>query len=161
MPVIESSGWLNSIYDKLEGQLEDLEKHQLEYGYYPEDHHYGADMSMGSLALIHERGSEERNIPARPFVLYSAYLIDSKDKNIFSRTFINYIYKKRGEGELRKLGRQAVKAIGRSIDEQNFEPLKPETVQKKGSSVILIDTQELFNGARYKIVKPEVNSSVD
>ena len=148
------SEWDASFFDDLDKTLVELENDQIEYGYIKDEIHHGSGLPMGTLATIMEYGSDERNIPARPFVLYSAYILE-ENHTPFITAFNNYVYKKRGKEALKPLGRKGVRSIQTSIMTQDFAPLKPETVAKKGSSTILVENHELINSASYKIVPPE------
>ena len=148
------SEWDGEFFAVLDKSLKALENDQVEYGYIDDKIHHGSDLPMGTLATIMEYGSDERNIPARPFVLYSAYILE-EDHNLFTTAFNNYVYKQRGAEALKPLGRRGVRSIQTSIMTQDFAPLKPETVKKKGFDTILVENHELINSATYKIVPPE------
>lgn len=153
MPELRMSSVVNdSFFDKLQERDARLDKVEVEYGYYETKMHRASGLSMGSLALIQEYGSIKRNIPARPFVYYSAYLINDKDVSIMRKAAIDYLFKRKDTKiSFAPVGRMGVRTIQRSIMSQRFTPLKPSTVAKKGSSTILVEDGELINGAEWKI----------
>lgn len=155
MATVVSTGWLGDFWSNLTKDLQELDDLQIEYGYYAEDIHKNSGLEMGTLATIMEYGSDQRNIPARPFVLYSAYILLDEPSSIFTTPFVNFLYKGKGKDTFNSLARRGVRSIQKSIMTQDFEELKPETIAKKGFSTILVENHELINGIRYKISKKE------
>lgn len=146
------STWDDSFYDRLQEREYRLEQIEVEYGYYGDKTHKASGLPMGSLALIQEYGSTKRNIPARPFVFYSAYVLNDKDIAIMRKAAIDYLFKRKTASiSFSPVGRMGVRTIQRSIMSQRFQPLAPSTVTKKGSPTILVETNELLNSAEWKI----------
>lgn len=146
------SRWNLSFFDQLEERTYRLESVGVEYGYYDDKIHTESGLPIGSLAMIQEYGSVKRNIPARPFVFYSAILLNDKDISAMRKAAVDYLFKRKSATEsFTPVGRRGVRMIQRSIMSQRFTPLKPSTVAKKGSSTILVETSELINGAEWKI----------
>ncbi len=142
----------DSFFDQLQEREYRLEQVEVEYGYYEDKVHKASGLPMGSLALIQEYGSVKRNIPARPFVFYSAYLINDHDVKIMRKAMIDFLFKRKSARQsFTPVGRMGVRTIQRSIMSQRFKPLAPTTVAKKGSSTILVETNELLNSAEWKI----------
>jgi len=142
----------DSFYDRLQEREFRLEQVEVEYGYYDDKVHKASGLPMGSLALIQEYGSIKRNIPARPFVFYSAYLLNDRDIRIMRKAAVDFLFKRKSaKVSFTPVGRMGVRTIQRSIMSQRFTPLAPSTVAKKGSSTILVETNELLNSAEWKI----------
>lgn len=142
----------DSFFDALQEREYRLEQVEVEYGFYGDKTHKGSGLPVGSLALIQEYGSTTRNIPARPFVFYSAVLLNEKDIDTMRKAAIDYLFKKKSAKEsFSKVGRMGVRTIQRSIISQNFVPLAPRTVAAKGFSTILVENHELINAAQWKI----------
>lgn len=146
------SKWDDSFFDQLQERSYRLDSVSVEYGYYEDKVHNASGLPIGSLALIQEYGSTKRNIPARPFVFYSAMLLNDKDISAMRKGMIDYLLKRKdAKTSFTAVGRSGVRSIQRSIMSQRFTPLAPSTVAKKGSSTILVETSKLLNSAEYKI----------
>ncbi len=142
----------DSFFDSLEERQYRLGQVEIEYGYYAEKDHKGSGMSIGSLALIQEYGSIKRNIPARPFVFYSATLLNDQDIELMKRGMVDYLFRRKSAtASFSRVGKMGVRTIQRSIMTQRFTPLKPQTIAEKGSSTILVEKNELINNAKWKI----------
>lgn len=142
----------DSFFDQLQEREYRLEQVEVEYGYYADKTHKASGLPMGSLALIQEYGSVSRNIPARPFVFYSAILLNDRDINIMRKAAVDFLFKRKAaQASFAPVGRMGVRTIQRSIMSQRFKPLAQSTIAKKGSSTILVETNELINSAQWKI----------
>lgn len=142
----------DSFFDRLQEREYRLEQVEVEYGYYAEKEHKGSGLPVGSLALIQEYGSNKRNIPARPFVFYSATLLNDKDYETIKRGMVDFLFhRKSAQSSFSRVGKMGVRTIQRSIMTQRFVPLKPKTVAAKGFSTILVENHELINSAQWKI----------
>ena len=151
MPSIESN-WDMSFFDQLSERMYRMEDIQVEGGYFEDSKiHSGSGLPMGSLALIQERGSIKRGIPARGFVVYSAVFLAEETKAM-SKAYVDYaLRRKSAKVSMTPVGRLMVRSIQKSIMSQKFVPLAPTTIAQKGSSTILVENHELINGATYKI----------
>lgn len=146
------SKWDLSFFDQLEERTYRLDSIGVEYGYFEDKIHTASGLPMGSLALIQEYGSVKRSIPARPFVFYSAIIINDQDIAAMKKASIDYLFKRKSATQsFSPVGRRGVRMIQRSIMSQRFTPLSPNTVKKKGSSTILVETSELLNSVEWKI----------
>lgn len=142
----------DSFFDSLQERTYRLDQVGIEYGFYGDKKHKGSGMPMGNLALIQEYGSVKRNIPARPFVFYSAVLLNERDYDIMRKAAVDFLFKRKtATASFTSVGRMGVRSIQRSIMSQKFTPLKPATVAAKGFSTILVENHELINGAQWKI----------
>lgn len=151
MPSIDSS-WDFSFYDQLSERLYRLNEITIEGGYFQDSGlHTGSGMPISSLAVIQERGSIKRGIPARGFVVYSAVYLAEESKAM-SKAYTDYVLKRKSaKVSMTPVGRLMVRSIQKSIMSQKFVPLAPTTISHKGSSTILVENHELINGATYKI----------
>lgn len=140
-----------SFYDSLMEREYRLEQIEVESGYLSEKIHQDSNLPIGTLALIHTRGSVARNIPARDFMLLGAVYWQEEHK-VFSKAYIDYVFKRKSpETSFKHVGRSGVRSIQKAIMSQKFVPLKPRTVAEKGSSTILYDTGELINSVEWKV----------
>lgn len=138
------------IWNEIESNLEEIDETCVDIGYYDDDTHEESGLAMSDLATIHERGSEKNNIPARPFMSRSGDMLYS-DKSIQDVLTNAIIMKIKPEAAYSQIGVIGQKSIQAAIDTQAFIPLKPETIARKGSSVILIDSKQLYNEPKYKV----------
>jgi hypothetical protein len=117
----------------------------------------GSDLVLR--ASVHEFGAPSRNIPQRSFLRAT---IDEKRSDLIARAA-------RGAGrvldavskganaqeatrkELDLLGLFAVRAVRERIRSNIPPPLKPETIEAKGSSVALIDTGRMIQAITHKV----------
>lgn len=142
----------DSFFDYLQERSYRLEQVEVEYGFYEDKMHKGSGLPAGTLASIQEFGSVTRNIPARPFVVYSAFLLNDKDIDSMRKASIDFLFKKKPAlTSFRNVGRLGVRSIQRSIISQKFTPLAPKTVAAKGFSTILVENHELINLAEWKV----------
>lgn len=151
MPSIKSK-IVFSEYDKYLKREKSLQGVTIEFGYPKKETHNASGNDIGGLALILERGTS--NMPARPFVRNSAFLLMGMrgySKNV-RNGYMNYVFKNKDKDACFKaIGEAGASAIKKSIQSQNFAPLAKSTIRKKGFSTILIETKELFNKATYVI----------
>ena len=54
---------------------------------------------------------------------------------------------------LKTISEECADKLREGIDTQEFKPLAPSTVAKKGSDVILINTNQLYDDAKGKVEK--------
>ncbi len=106
------------------------------------------------VAAVHEFGSPSQGIPERPFVR------PSLDKNRAKRSALNKQNLKKVlnggitiDAALGQLGHMAAGDIQEEIRNGNFAPLKPATIQRKGSSKPLIDTGQMRQSVTYELEK--------
>ena len=118
----------------------------------------GEVITNAELAFIHSNGSPVNNIPPRPFLQPA---IQSHIDEI-SQMLLNayaYIVKgntEEGERRLNALGIYAVNLVKDMFKKghNNWPPLKPETIRRKGSSLPLVDTGEMRNSITYIVRTP-------
>lgn len=112
---------------------------------------FSRKLTVAMLGAIHEFGSPENNIPARPF-LGQTYkknlsLIKSRSRAVVKGVQSSKITAHEG---LSKLGEWYVGAIKEEITTGEFAPLKPATIAAKGSSRPLIDTAQMRNSITWR-----------
>lgn len=109
-----------------------------------------------ALAVIHEFGVPQKNIPSRPF-LRSTFDAKKGDwNNLLSRMALGVLRGKLTvEQALGLLGQRASADVKLRITSgNNFVPNAPRTIAAKGSSRPLIDTVRLVNSISYVVVTP-------
>lgn len=123
------------------------------------DDAHGADREINNAALayIHDNGAPEAGIPARPFMRPG---IENAKPAIIKG------FKEAGQAALsgqhdrvvkmlNRIGLTAQSAIQEKITDGPFVPLKPETIERKGSDKPLIDTGQLRKSITYVVETPE------
>lgn len=116
---------------------------------------HGADAGVfdgfaAQKAMWQEYGTS-RGIPSRPFLRNTLYSKSSQWAEEISPLLQDLMFGNSTTEEItNKLGVMMRQSIKKTIDEQNFVPLKPATVRAKGSSMILIDTGDMYNAIDYK-----------
>lgn len=118
-----------------------------------EKKHKGSGLDMAHLAAIHEHGNDEVNIPPRPFMAQSfdkhrTEVDQQKDRGLSDI----YEGKKTTEGALETLGVFFKGKVQETIGSGEFEPNKPATIARKGSSVPLIDQGTLRQSVDHEVV---------
>jgi hypothetical protein len=118
--------------------------------------HEGASLSNAELALIHEHGSPVRNIPARPFFV-SGIEEGAKEITDAARQVADQALKRGSSGSTARrvamdlVGQMAVNAVKKKILANQFTPLKPATIKRKGHDQALIETGQLFDSISYDV----------
>ena len=110
-------------------------------------------ITMATLGAIHEFGSTKANIPARSFIQMP---LERKFKQELSR---NKGFKQAlKELDITKLNNEAGLTATVVINDAfasggfgEWTPLKPETIRRKGSDGILIDTGDLRRSISYEV----------
>ena len=132
-------------------QVKQLEKQEVNYGYFDERHYSG--LNMATLAAIHEQGWN--GLPARDFI-YSTQINFTKDlqrltKRLF-RDIVNGIGPQNG---LEAIGKAGAKKIKYTIDTGTFSNNKVSAkwAETKGFADALIHYGDLRNAATFKVSK--------
>lgn len=110
----------------------------------------GADSSVdgnADIGLIHEYGSQTANIPERSFLRVPLALKRDEIKKVFDTAVVKEAME---AGDIRRvfglLGVRAEQIVQEAFSTGGFghwTPLKEDTVKRKGSSAILMDTGQL------------------
>ena len=151
----------NSLVKELEKELEYMSRMQVEYGYFPEQFHTEANLPTASVAEFNNNGVKNSkggwHIPPRPFLDNAHYITeDNLPKfNAIMQDSLVYGGKMQIRTGLKMIGDQVADNIRESIEMQNFKELAPSTIAQKGSDVQLIETNELYDSATYKITRDE------
>jgi hypothetical protein len=109
-------------------------------------------IDQAGIARVHEYGHLEKGIPERSFMRSS---FAENRTTLESELAAQYVAITEG----RTTTHRALEVVGMLHESQvkakirsNIPPpLKPATVERKGSSVALIDTKQLHDGIRYKL----------
>lgn len=111
-------------------------------------------LTVAALGAIHEFGSPENNIPARPFMAQTytnnLSLLKSRSRKVVKAVQSGNLGAEIG---LKTLGEWYTGAIKETITNGEFVPLKPATAAAKGSSRPLIDTAQMRNSITWKRVR--------
>lgn len=112
----------------------------------------GGSINNATLAAIHELGAASRGIPARPFLVPTIKKNSVRYVDLMAQGFKLVLHDKQNARQFyEKIGLQASSDVKEYIANGNFEPLKQETIDRKGSSKPLIDTAELRNSINYEV----------
>lgn len=115
--------------------------------------HEGGEMTVAALAIVHEYGVPDQNIPSRPFMRKTWEGNKGDTKKKAQLAFGSVIRGRWTPREaLSRMGLDYEDKIRATIDNGNFKPLKPATVAAKGSSKPLIDTGDLRRRVTSKVV---------
>lgn len=108
------------------------------------------------IAATHEFGSPERGIPERSFL--RSGMRENQEKYVRLNK-VNLVRILRGqltsEQALGQLGEMAKGDVQQKIRSGDFAPLKPSTVDRKGSSKPLIDTGQMVQSVSYELGEGE------
>lgn len=119
----------------------------------------GERITNAELAFIHTNGSPVKNIPPRPFVQPAIEAHQTEISQMLLDAFAYIMGGKKQEGvrRLNVLGIFAVEVVKDMFKKghNNWPPLKPETIKRKGSDLPLVDTGEMRNSITYVIKTPE------
>jgi hypothetical protein len=147
MTVIDKDkGWNN-----IQKELQILKKGSTKVGLQSGEPVEGEPMlTMAELGSIHEFGTKDGDIPARPFM---STTFDDNKKNL--NNFIAALTSKVMQGNMP--AKQAVALLGEwyeakiksKINSIRFPPNAPTTIARKGSSKPLIDTGQMRNSIRH------------
>lgn len=109
-------------------------------------------MSLVDVAIIHEFGAPEANIPARSFI--RDWVDESKaqhDEEMAKMAKLVIAGKMDAETALKRLGLRRQGEVQKRIAAGIGEPLKQSTIDRKGSSKQLIDTGQLRAGISHEV----------
>ncbi|UUW39709.1 hypothetical protein VP14_022 [Vibrio phage VPMCC14] len=147
----------DSLVREMEKDLEYLDSVSVEYGYFEGDLHQASGNMLSEIARWNNDGVKAKDgsihIPSRPF-LDNAHIITGNDIpefNAIMQDSLMFGGKRQIQTGLKIVGDKTADNIRESIDMQNFTPLAPSTIVKKGNDVILIEDWELYEKADYKI----------
>lgn len=109
-------------------------------------------INNAELAAVHEFGTRDGRIPERSFIRSSMH--DNRDDYVGMHAG-NLRKVVRGEMQFEKsldlLGVKAASDVQEKIRRGELEPLKPATIQRKGSSTPLIDTGHLRQSITHEV----------
>lgn len=114
-------------------------------------------ITMATLGAIHEFGSPKVNIPARSFIQMP---LERKFKEDLGKNvgFKNAVKELNIDKMNQEAGESAVETIQSAFASGGFgqwAPLKPETIRRKGSDGILIDTGDLRRSISYEVMNDQ------
>lgn len=111
---------------------------------------------VAMIAAVHEFGSPERGIPERSFL--RSGMRENGEKYVRLNK-VNLVRILRGqltvEQALGQLGEMAKGDVQQKIRSGDFAPLKPATVNRKGSSKPLVDTGQMVQSVTYELGEGE------
>lgn len=115
------------------------------------------EINNPTLGLSHEFGVASLNIPPRSFLRMPLISeLPNKMRQIGKNVWADLIAQKGLRHSLEQLGLIAVQTIEMAFATGGFgrwQPLKPQTIARKGSSAILIDSAQLRKSVSFAIVE--------
>ena len=118
---------------------------------------YENGKSVLDIGMIHEYGSDNMDIPQRSFLRTPFFVNRDKMNNFINKQFKAVLEKgKDAEVAMELIGVKAQSISQGAFSNEGYGfwvPLKPETIKRKGSSAILIDTGTLRNSITYAVSK--------
>ena len=130
--------------------LSDVSDLEIGVGFNAKSGSYPDGTSVTMVAAWNELGTE--NIPSRPFM---RQMMEKEERNI--NNYLKRYLKMACTGDLTteaaldKIGNYLKYKIKESIREGEYEPNAPSTIAKKGSSVPLIDTRQMYRSVIYEV----------
>lgn len=126
-------------FRRIVAQLKEASGSEVTAGWHADKKHDG--LQTAEIASVHEYGSPARGIPARPVIGPTVDQNRAAYQKLAREAFGKVLDgKDQVEGALTKLGAKIESDLKRRITDGEFEPLKPATIARKGSSKPLIDT---------------------
>lgn len=138
-------------YDEFMADMEELKSRRVKIGLL-EGETRDDGLSLAGIGAVHEYGSSDGRIPERSFL--RAYVDGNRGalRKIFAQLARKVSGQEMSAGDAMKtLGVYAVGEVRRFITNMSSPPLKPQTIARKGSSKVLIDTGQLRAGINYKV----------
>ena len=135
--------------------LKKIENATLQIGWFDAKYEDGTPVSL--VAMVHEFGAPEKNIPPRPFMRPAKMEHAQEWKDQFAKAAKNLHKGRKSEEDImNKLGDQIISDIRQAIMDVHFPPLKEKTLKarrRKGnySNKPLIDTQRMFDTLDKKV----------
>lgn len=121
----------------------------------------GDGLSNAELAAVHEFGTLDGHIPARPFI-GGTYDVKREDYVKMIRKGLDKVLigKQTIEGLLGRVGLKFASDVKKTVIGSEFQllPNAPETIRRKGSDVPLVDTGRLVNSVTHEVVIQEKSS---
>ena len=114
--------------------------------------HKNSDMTVASIAAIHEMGSADGTIPERSFMRSTMDEKNEEIENLTKKLADQVLFKNLSARKaLGTLGAFIQKAFKQKINDGVEPPLKTATIRRKGSSKALVDTGQLINSIDYEV----------
>jgi hypothetical protein len=108
--------------------------------------------SLAMIAAVHEFGSPENGIPERSFIRAGILRGRTKFERLNAANLrLVVLGQKTVEQAIEQLGVVAAGEVKREFTVGTFEPLKPATIARKGSSKPLLDSGNLRQAVTYVI----------
>lgn len=144
---------LEKIKATLERVPEEFEGLVAQVGF-PSGKNYPDGTSVAYVATIQEFGAPEVNIPPRPFMRPTVAAQKDEWSSIIAKSIPAVVAGKRtAEDVLELVGIKASADIQETISKVTSPPLKPATIQRKGSAKPLIDTGLMVASVRNAVNK--------
>ncbi len=135
--------------------LKKLKNYKLTVGWFDATYENGTPVEQ--VAMIHEFGAPERNIPPRPFMRPAKMEHEQEWKDQLAKAMKKvHTGRVNQEDALEELGDTIVKDIKQAIMNVTFPPLKADTIKnrrRKGnySEKPLIDTKRMFDTLKFEV----------
>lgn len=147
-----------SAFDDFYKTVKSLENKKVSYGFYDNPHY--SDLNTATLAAIHTEGWG--GLPPRNFMESSSLLFKKDLEKVLNEMFDSIIGgNKSFEGNLKKLGKVAVKNLEQTIKSGKFtnNTVSPAWAEVKGFSEAMIHYGDLVGSASWKIENTKAKRS--
>lgn len=144
-------------WEELILKMNSLSNIEIDAGYLTDKIHPNSQLSYPELATIHQFGSENQNIPERPFISDGAVLSQQGIIQSLPSCYTNYL-KNGSKSSFTPIAKISGQSIARAIAEQKFVKLSGITIKDRQlrnnpSTLILIDEGYLINEIETDIVQ--------
>lgn len=110
---------------------------------------YPEGTPVALVAAAHEFGVPEKGIPPRPFMSKAM----AKHKGKWSTMMAKGIAEAGIDKAFDQVGEEMVADIQNSIADEDWEPLNPKTVKRKGFDTPLIDTAHMIDSVSHEVTE--------
>lgn len=147
------------LMDQMEAIAKDLDGKGIEYGYPKRVMHEEADVPVAQVAAWNEEGVMNSDgswrQPPRRFMTQSELLNQTTTANMMPQLVDAILTGTKLEVNkvLHKIGKASADDVRAAILYGQYPPLKQSTINQKGHDTPLLDTEQMYEEANYKISK--------
>jgi len=143
----------------MEKDLDYMDSLAVEYGYFEEQYHIESGLPLPLIASYQNDGVKNKeggwHIVPRSFVDMAHDITGTElpKYNAIMQDSLCFGGKAQIDLGLNIIGNDTADSIREAIETQNFAPLKPMTIKLKNSDTILIESGQMYDDAKHKVVK--------
>ena len=153
-----NSKWDDSFWHKIEKDSKELDGKIIEYGFPDVVMHPEAKAPVAAVAEWNENGVRSSTggwrIPPRQFMFLAAIYAEGDMDRFNEQIYLTLgLGKTKLNSSLDYVAKELADLVVKSIMEGEFKALKPSTIAKKKSDVILIETGFMLDAIKGKVIK--------